>query len=123
MKIQIESTTKLVKLSETAARGMTAYEAYRDHTNGKSLATGQPIPQWYQLPPTIQEAWNAAAEAIAAVGARIWEGHTESGIPVHCFVTRIAVPNSSDHSEFERELQEHAPPSADVQAIPLHLIL
>ena len=25
------------------------------------------------------------------VPARIWEGHTESGIPVHCFITRIAV--------------------------------
>ncbi len=60
---------------------------------------------------------------VNGVPARIWEGATESGIPVHCYVTRIAVPNDADHSEFERELQEHVSPSADVQAIPLHLIL
>jgi hypothetical protein len=57
------------------------------------------------------------------VPARIWEGNTESGIPVHCFVTRIAVSKNADTSEFEKELREHAPPSMDVQAIPLYLIL
>ena len=123
MKIQIESTTKLVTLTESEASGRTAYEAYRNHTGGKSLATGDPIPQWDQLPITIQEAWEAAAAAFASVGARIWEGHTESGIPVHCYVTRIAVANGQDTSQFERELQEHAAPSADIAAIPLHLIL
>ena len=60
---------------------------------------------------------------VNGVPARIWEGATESGIPVHCYVTRIAVPNDADHAEFERELQEHAAPSTDVQAIPLSLIL
>jgi hypothetical protein len=52
-----------------------------------------------------------------------WEGRTDSGIPVHCFVTRIAVHNDADHSQFERELQECREPSADVAAIPLRLIL
>jgi hypothetical protein len=57
--------------------------------------------------------------------ARIWEGHTDSGIPVHCYVTRIAVADDgeTDHSQFERELQEHQAPSPAVAAIPLHLIL
>jgi len=55
--------------------------------------------------------------------ARIWEGHTASGIAVHCYITRVAVKNGEDTTEFERELQEHAPPSAEIQAIPLHLIL
>lgn len=57
------------------------------------------------------------------VPARIWEGRTDSGIPVHCYVTRIAVDQRSDLVEFERELQEHRAPSAAIQAIPLHLIL
>ncbi len=57
------------------------------------------------------------------VPARIWEGHTDSGIPVHCYVTRIAVHEDHPTEQFERELQEHAAPSADVAAIPLRLIL
>lgn len=58
------------------------------------------------------------------VPARLWEGHTSSGIPVHCFVTRIAVPLDADHAQFERELQECRPPiNADVRGIPLRLVL
>lgn len=57
------------------------------------------------------------------VPARIWEGHTASGIPVHCYVTRIAVKEDADCSEFVRELQEHAKPSAEIMAIPARLIL
>ncbi len=61
--------------------------------------------------------------SLNGVPARIWEGHTESAIPVHCYVTRIAVANDQPHEQFERELEEHAAPSADVAAIPLRLIL
>lgn len=57
------------------------------------------------------------------VPARIWEGHTESGIAVHAYITRIAVHKDDDASEFERELQEQRKPSADVQVIPLRMIL
>jgi hypothetical protein len=61
--------------------------------------------------------------------ARIWEGFTDSGIPVHCFVTRIAPTvedkpeNKGTFSEFERELKEQRKPSVEVSAIPLRLIL
>lgn len=55
--------------------------------------------------------------------ARIWEGHTESGIPVHCFITRVAVHKDENHEQFERELQEQRVPSPDVESIPLRLIL
>lgn len=58
--------------------------------------------------------------------ARVWEGQTESGIPVHCYVTRIAVPEgrkTEEYQEFERELQEQKKPSAQVEAIPLRMIL
>ena len=46
-----------------------------------------------------------------------------SGIPVHCYVTRIAVANTEDTTEFEQELQEHAPPLPEVAAIPLRFII
>ena len=63
----------------------------------------------------------------AVVAARIWEGTTASGTPVHCFVTRIA-PTLTDQSdprfkEFERELLEQVKPSSEITEIPLHLIL
>jgi hypothetical protein len=55
--------------------------------------------------------------------SRIWEGHTDSGIPVHCFITRIAVHENQDCTEFEKELQEHRKPSFELAAIPLRMIL
>jgi hypothetical protein len=61
--------------------------------------------------------------------ARIWEGFTESGIPVHCFVTRIAATvedkpeNATLFREFEQELKEQRKPSVEVATIPLRLIL
>lgn len=57
------------------------------------------------------------------VPARVWEGQTDSGIPVHCYITRIAVHNDEDSTQFEKELQECRVPSADVEALPLWLIL
>jgi len=57
------------------------------------------------------------------VPARIWEGQTDSGIPIHCFITRVAVHNDLDHTQFERELQEQRKPSTDVEALPLRMIL
>jgi hypothetical protein len=57
------------------------------------------------------------------VPARIWEGQTESGIPVHCYITRIAVAADQDCQQFERELFEQRAPSAVVEAIPLRMIL
>lgn len=57
------------------------------------------------------------------VPARIWEGQTDSSIPVHCYVTRIAVAKGEDTRVFEAEPQKHRPPSADVQAIPLRMII
>lgn len=57
------------------------------------------------------------------VPARIWEGHTANGIAVHAYITRVAVRDDQDCSQFEQELQEHKPPSPEVAAIPLSLIL
>lgn len=54
---------------------------------------------------------------------RVWEGRTESGIPVHCYIARIAVDKEFDQTQFVRELQEHAAPSPAIQAIPLRMVL
>ena len=64
------------------------------------------------------------------VPARVWQGKTASGIPVHAFITRIApeIPKTDPRideltAEFERELERCADPRASVSAIPLHLVL
>ncbi len=60
------------------------------------------------------------------VPARVWEGFTESGIPVHCLITRVAVKEGLDagkYAQFETELKEQRKPSADIAAIPLRMIL
>lgn len=62
------------------------------------------------------------------VYARIWEGKTERGTPVHAYITRICpsiiepVP-AHVAAEFEQGLQETAKPSAAVEGIPLRMIL
>jgi hypothetical protein len=48
---------------------------------------------------------------VNGVPARVWEGKSERGVPVVCCITRIAVDKGADNSQFERELQEHKPPS------------
>lgn len=58
------------------------------------------------------------------IPARIWEGETENGIKVHAFITRIAVDkNESNLKEFEKQLQECKPPSAEVAEYPFSLRL
>ena len=43
--------------------------------------------------------------------ARVWEGQTKSGIPIHAFISRIAVDQDEDVSDFEAELQETQEPN------------
>jgi hypothetical protein len=57
------------------------------------------------------------------VPARVWEGTTANGVPCHAYITRIAVHERHDASEFERDLQEHRRASAHVAAFPLRLVL
>jgi len=60
------------------------------------------------------------------VPARIWEGRTETGIPCHAYVTRIAVAEGlqpEQYRDFEFELNETRKPSAEIEAIPLRMIL
>lgn len=63
---------------------------------------------------------------VNGVPARVWTGQTESGVPVHCYITRIGVPEgrpAEDYAQFERELKaQPAPTPQELKAIPLHLI-
>ena len=46
------------------SNGQTAYEAYREYSDGKSLISGMDIPEWEGLDPRIQSAWEAAGDAV-----------------------------------------------------------
>ena len=48
------------------------------------------------------------------VPVRVWEGVTEAGTKCICFVHRIAVHNSEDSGQFERELAEQLPPGISI---------
>jgi len=64
------------------------------------------------------------------VPARIWQGETDSGVPVQVYVTRIAPeveetdPRHGELiAEFERDLKRTAKPRPTVDAIPLRMII
>ena len=66
----------------------------------------------------------------AEVPARIWQGTTDEGIPVHCYITRIVpeVPSSDPAQSvklaaFERDLKRVAKPRAEIGPIPLRMII
>lgn len=62
-----------------------------------------------------------SAGAGERVPARVWEGHTERGVPV---ATRIAAHLDSNQEEFEQDLKETRPPSNHaIEAFPMRLIL
>lgn len=46
--------------------GQIGYEAYADVTEGKSIVTGDELPEWARLPYDIRNAWELAAATIAA---------------------------------------------------------
>jgi len=49
--------------------GKIAYEAYCLSSDGRSLVSGQPLPSWDDQDTRIQEAWNAAAQAVREAAA------------------------------------------------------
>lgn len=49
------------------AFGKASYERYRDFNHGVSAVTGQPLPEWDDMPVHIQSGWDASAEAVALV--------------------------------------------------------
>lgn len=64
----------------------------------------------------------------AQVPARIWEGATEDGVPVHCYITRIcpSIPEplpKDIEAKFASDLLEQSKPSDAIRSIPLRMIL
>lgn len=64
------------------------------------------------------------------VAARVWQGETENGIPVQCFIPRIAPeveegdPRFADvQKQFQEELDRMADPRPSVAAIPLRMVI
>jgi len=57
------------------------------------------------------------------VPARLWEGTTDSGIPVTAYITRIQVAADEDQTQFAAELQACRPPTLQGAIIPLRFIL
>lgn len=58
------------------------------------------------------------------IPARLWQGHTESGIYVQCLITRIAVSDTDDQQQFERELKECRPPEPETpSAFPMRMVM
>ncbi len=67
----------------------------------------------------------AAGLGDSGVEARIWQGVTDSGIRVHVFVTRVAVPLDTDQAPFVEALQACREPAriGHEGAWPLRLLL
>jgi hypothetical protein len=61
--------------------------------------------------------------SINGLKARLWEGQTKSGIPMHCLVHLVAVNSSENIEEFDRELNEVIEPSDMAKAIPTRMII
>ncbi|MBF0260414.1 MAG: hypothetical protein HQL97_01080 [Magnetococcales bacterium] len=57
----MEADDEQKKILAAAKRG---YDGYCDYTDWKSLVTGDRLPAWEGLKPSIKNAWYAAAEAI-----------------------------------------------------------
>jgi hypothetical protein len=49
------------------AFGKANYERYRDFNHGVSAVTGEPLPEWDDMPLHIKSGWSAGAEAVALV--------------------------------------------------------
>ena len=65
-------------------------------------------------------------ELESGIPARVWEGKTNTGIKVVCFIPRIGHNEDAPSSvvaEFTKELQECKKPSPEVAAIPMRLII
>jgi hypothetical protein len=60
---------------------------------------------------------------VNGIPCRMWEGVSERGVKVQCLITRVAVLDTDDTQQFEAELQETKPPTAESMAYPLRLIL
>ena len=57
------------------------------------------------------------------IDCRIWEGESERGVKVHCYIPRISAMDDQDLSQFDAELVETRTPSPEIAAMPARMIL
>lgn len=60
------------------------------------------------------------------IPARVWEGTTESGVEVYCFIPRIAIKDTVSQEtidQFQKELTEMRAPSKEVLSFPISMII
>lgn len=69
----------------------------------------------------IIESTDTVIDIGGGMKARLWEGHTDSGIPVHAFIPGVAVNSAHDQTQFEREMIEVKPASVRFPAIAIDL--
>lgn len=61
---------------------------------------------------------------VDGIPARIWEGQTDSGIKIHCYITSVAIDINEPRADiFEKELIEHKLVCSELETIPLYLRL
>lgn len=62
--------------------------------------------------------------SVNGVPGRIWQGDTDSGIPVVALISLVGVRNGNPTEQFEKELREHVRPNKDaVEAFDPRTIL
>ena len=62
---QLRSELVYLKMRKTMIDpGKVAYDAYFNHSQGKSLVSDAPLPTWEQQSKEICDAWRASAEAV-----------------------------------------------------------
>jgi hypothetical protein len=62
---------------------------------------------------------------VDGVEARVWEGETDSGIPIAALITRIAVEEGQPQGQFLAELAQCRPPTAGspaAEAWPMRML-
>ena len=78
------------------------------------------------LRPTSKIVLLQDAATVDGIEARIWQGKTATGIPVHAIITRVAVEKGRpphEYTEFEEALKETEAPRPEVEAYDMRLIL
>jgi hypothetical protein len=54
---------------------------------------------------------------------RVWEGETEYGVKLHAFIPVVAAQEGQDLSQFDKDLREQKPPSADLEFYPQRMMV
>ena len=59
----------------------------------------------------------------ASIDARIWTGETHNGTPIIAYIASLAVQDTQDQAEFEKELEQAPHIKGDLPGVPLRLVL